>query len=508
MASNHHYAPLIFNTETDQLTTRATMPELNINTCKKAWLSNDARFDGNFFIGVKTAGVYCRTICSIRQPELKNVRFFKTAAQAGIQGYRPCLHCRPEISPGIPVWTGISTTVSKALRLISVGELNRNTLPDFASRLGVSTRRLNGLFLKHLGASPYAVARNYRLHAAKRLIDETGLPMIDVALAAGYGSLRRFYADIKQSYGETPVNLRKSRLNSREPGHTGQFVFTLPYRPPYSWRHMLRFLSARATPGVEQVRNDVYMRTIGTKDNPGQIEVCCDHEKHQLICKIACSQSETLITSLEKIKSMFDLSADPKIILDGLKKDSALWQLVKHNPGIRVPGCWDGFEIAVRSITGQQISVAGATTVMGRIAREYGTPVDLHPDLPYLFPTAGALSALDPASLPMPGTRAKAITNLTSAVSQGQLNFNPGQDCVEMTEQLCHFKGIGPWTAQYIAMRALCEPDALLEGDLVLEKKAGLIYGLNRRMKTDELLARAEAWRPWRAYAAMHIWNL
>ncbi len=482
--------------------------ELNLNTCKQAWLSKDARFDGKFFIGVKSTGIYCRPICPVKSTEFKNLTFFKTAAQAGINGYRPCLRCRPETSPGTPIWSGTCAIVSRALRLIAAGELNNNKLPELACRLGITSRILNRLFITHLGASASAVARNQRLHAAKRLLDETDLSMIDVALGSGYGSLRRFNADIKHTYGVTPTQLRKSKTKNVHPDSSGHYVFKLPYRPPYSWRHMLDFLSTRATPGVEKVLNNEYIRTIGTQDKAGLIRVSCDQEKNQLVCHIGCSHTENLLATIEKIKSIFDLSADPQMILSQLRLDKKLWQQVKKNPGLRVPGCWNGLEIAVRSITGQQVSVVGATTVMGRIVKQYGTRLKTTAGVGYLFPTAHALADLDPASLSMPRARANTIAAVAQAVVSGQLCFAPGQDSNEMIEQLTRFKGIGPWTAQYIAMRALAEPDALLEGDLVLEKKAALLYGLNERMKTRELCERAEAWRPWRAYASMHIWNM
>ena len=482
--------------------------QLNLNTCKQAWRSKDARFDGKFFIGVKTTGIYCRPICPVKQPKFENVTFFKTAAQADINGYRPCLRCRPETSPGTPVWSGTCAIVSRALRLIANGELNSNSLSDFAMRFGITPRHLNRLFITHLGASPNAVARNQRLLAAKRLLDETDLSITEVALGSGYNSLRRFNDHIKQTYGLTPTQLRKSKAHSLKLGCSDEYLFKLPYRPPYNWSHMLNFLLTRATPGVEQVLNDEYIRTIGTHDKPGLIKVSCDLEKNELLCKIHCPQTENLLATIEKIKSVFDLTADPDTILKCLKKDKTLWQLVKKNPGLRVPGCWDGFEIAVRSITGQQVSVVGATTVMGRIVKQYGSPVQSSSSLSYLFPTPQALAELDPTSLSMPKARANTIATVAKAVVSGELSFKQGQDCDDMIKQLVSIKGIGPWTAQYIAMRALAEPDALLEGDLVLEKKAAQLYDIDKRMKTTELLDRAEAWRPWRAYASMHIWNL
>lgn len=291
-------------------------------------------------------------------------------------------------------------------------------------------------------------------------------------------------------------------------GNTGGHVIKLPFRPPYNWPHMLDFLALRATPGVERVTCGEYARTIGTVDHPGLIRIRCEPNENQLICNISMAQPECPPAAIEKIKRIFDLEADPKTILARLKCDRTLWRQVKINPGLRVPGCWDGFEIAVRSITGQQISVAGATTVMGKIVAQYGQPVRLGAGLEYLFPTPRALADLDPGALPMPKARAHTIASVAAMVASGDLSLEPGHVCTDLVETLLSVKGIGSWTAQYIAMRALSQADALLEGDLVLEKKAARLYGLDQRMKTKELLQRAEAWRPWRAYASMHIWNL
>ena len=481
---------------------------LNEQTCKQAWLSKDPRFDGKFFIGVKTTGIYCRTVCPVKSPQFKNVTFFRTAAQADSQGFRPCLRCRPETSPGTPVWSGTSATVSRALRLITNEQEHCDKLEPLALRLGVSVRHLNRLFIKHLGASPKAVIQSHRLHTAKHLLDETNLNMIQVAQAAGYGSLRRFNDHIKRTYGISPSALRRRSSKRPRLKSNDDYLFRLAYRPPYNWQHMLAFLSHRATPGVECVIGDQYIRTIGTPQHPGLLRVNADSQKNQLILRIQHSQHELLFQHVEKVKSMFDLGADPVVILEQLKKDKSLWSWVKKNPGLRVPGCWNGFEIAVRSITGQQISVTGATTVMGQIVMQYGEKINQDENLSHLFPTPEVLAELDPDSLPMPKARALTIARIARAVADKEVTFDPAQELDQMIDQLIQIKGIGPWTAQYIAMRALAQPDALLEGDLVLEKKAAQLYDKGDRMKTSELLELAQLWRPWRAYASMHIWNI
>jgi AraC family transcriptional regulator of adaptative response / DNA-3-methyladenine glycosylase II len=458
--------------------------------------TRDPRFDGRFFIGVRTTGVYCRPVCPVKMPQARNVTFFKTAAAATEAGFRPCLRCRPEASPGTPAWSGTSTTVSRALRLIGEGALDDSSIEVLSDRLGVTSRHLGRLFQKHLGASPITIAQTRRLQFAKKLVDETNLDMTSIAYSSGYGSVRRFNDHFRKVYDRSPGSLRKKQ----KPGRDGAFTIRLSYREPYDFAGILSFLSLRAIPGVESVTASHYKRTIQVDAEVGQISVSNDENKHSLCCRIDLGNSRPLILIVERIRRLFDLNALPQDIQCHLERDPSLAKLMKTNPGQRLPGAWDGFEIAVRAIVGQQISVKGATTVMGRIAEKYGDLTEYGT----VFPGPASLSKIDPVDLPMPGNRARAIKMMAQAILDGELNLGIETDTATLVEQLIAIKGIGPWTAQYVAMRALNDPDAFLHGDLVLLKVAKEKMGINSE---KELLARAETWRPWRAYAGMHLWR-
>lgn len=458
--------------------------------------TRDPRFDGKFFIGVKTTGVFCRPVCPVKMPQARNVTFFKTAAAATEAGFRPCLRCRPEASPGTPAWSGSSATVSRALRLIGEGALDATGVVELSARLGVTSRHLNRLFQKHLGASPITIAQTRRLQFAKKLVDETNLDMTSIAYSSGYGSVRRFNDHFRKVYNRSPGSLRKKQKS----GQDGAFTIRLPYREPYDFAGILSFLSLRAIPGVESVTPAQYQRTIRVDGEVGQISISNDAKDHSLCCRIELGSSKPLIRIVDRIRRLFDLNALPQDIQCHLERDKSLAKLMKQNPGQRLPGSWDGFEIAVRAIVGQQISVKGATTIMGRIADKYGDKVEYG----IIFPEPKILSAIDPGELPMPGTRARAIKMMSQAILDGELNLGVANDTESLVEQLVAIKGIGHWTAQYVAMRALNDPDAFLHNDLVLLKVAKEKMGINNE---KELLERAQAWRPWRAYAGMHLWR-
>lgn len=463
----------------------------------QAMQAKDPRFDGRFFVGVKTTGVYCRPVCPVKTPHPRNVTFFPTAAAAAEAGFRPCLRCRPESSPGTPAWAGTSTTVSRALRLIGEGALDTQGVAALSDRLGVTSRHLSRLFMQHLGASPKAVAQTRRLHFAKKLLDETDLPMTEVALSAGYGSLRSFNDHFKRSYGRPPSTLRRHKAGRGAAG----LSIGLRYRPPFDFSGVLAFLAARGIPGVERVEAECYARNILVDGEPGSLVVRQDAERHQLRCDIDISSARSLIGVVARIRRLFDLDADPLEIADCLGRDQLLAPVVSDNPGRRIPGAWDGFEVAVRAVVGQQVSIKGATTVMGRIARRYG---EVAGGL-LLFPGPERLADLHPDELPMPRTRALAIKRLAQGVAAGEVDLAGRAGAQSLVDSLMTIKGIGPWTAHYVAMRALGDPDAFLHNDLVLVKVARQCFGI---ASGDALLARAEAWRPWRAYAGMHLWSL
>ena len=476
--------------------------DLDWRICSRARLSRDARFDGKFYIGVRTSGVYCRPICPAPTAKEKNVRYFPTAAAAAEAGFRPCLRCRPECSPGTPAWAGTQSTVARALRLIGEFGLSDGGVELLAERLGVGSRHLRRLFLRHLGAAPRAVAQTRRLHFAKKLIDETRLPMIQVALVSGFGCVRRFNADIRKVYHRTPTQIRAlARQTVSQPEN--QYLFRLNFRPPYDWRAMLSFLAARATPGVEVVDQTSYRRSISLNGSHGYFEVSLDEKSDALAVRVQFEDPRSLFFIIERIRAMFDLNADWAAIVHSLRSDPVLAGRVQSNPGVRVPGCWNGFELATRAILGQQITVRGATALSGRIVQAFGQPFTAAADarLTHLFPTPEVLAGADLVGVGLTKARAGTIQALASAVSDGHISFEGIVESTSFLARLCEIPGIGKWTAQYVAMRALGEPDAFPIGDVAFLRALHLENG-------HELERRAEAWRPWRAYAAMYLWSI
>ncbi|HEY6252411.1 MAG TPA: AlkA N-terminal domain-containing protein [Candidatus Angelobacter sp.] len=474
--------------------------KLDWRVCSRARLSRDARFDGKFFIGVVGSGVYCRSICPAPTAKEENVRYFSTAAAAAEAGFRPCLRCRPECSPGTPAWLGTPNTVSRALRLIGESGLEGGGVEVLAERLGVGARHLRRLFIRHLGATPSAVAQTRRLHFAKKLIDETCLPMSQIAIASGFGCVRRFNASIRGVYHRTPTQIRRlARQTAVQPEN--QYLFRLRFRPPYDWKGMLAFLAPRATPGVEVVEASSYRRSISLNGQNGFFEVSLDKRDNTLAVRVQFGDPRALFFIIERIRAMFDLNADWTTIVKTLQTDRALAGRVAARPGLRVPGCWNGFELAVRAILGQQISVKGATTLAGRLVTSFGQPVSAARGITHLFPAPDILADARLASIGLPGARAETIRALARAVRDGEINFEAVTDSEAFLGRLTRIPGIGKWTAQYVAMRALGEPDALPSGDL------GLLHALAAK-NSRELELRSEGWRPWRAYAVMYLWNI
>jgi AraC family transcriptional regulator of adaptative response / DNA-3-methyladenine glycosylase II len=472
---------------------------------ERARLSRDARFDGRFFIGVKTTGIYCRPVCPANPPRSENVSFFPTAAAASEAGFRPCLRCRPECAPGTPAWAGTSTTVNRGLRLIAEGALDDSDIESLADRLGVTSRHLRRLFARHLGASPLAVAHTQRLHFAKRLIDQTSLSMREISTAAGFGSVRRFNDTFRKTYGRAPRELRRG---GDTPVSTGALSVQLPYRQPFGWRELLDFFAVRATPGVELVTSDRYVRTVRTGSGHGIIDA--RDVGGTLSLTVHGIGTENLFAAVQRARGLFDLDAPIDDIALVLSHDRTLRAWLKGSPGVRVPGAWDGFELTVRAVLGQQVSVKAATTVAGRIADRYGEPVDVAvddlPDAPgKLFPEPGVLARARLERLGIIRSRAQTIRSVARAVASGELSFDTAQPAGELHAALMSIKGIGDWTAAYVAMRVLKDPDAFPTSDLGLLRAFDDADG--RRLRPVELEARAEAWRPWRAYAALLIWG-
>ena len=480
--------------------------DLDPEACYRALATRDARFDGRLFIAVTSTGIYCRPICPTRTPKRENLVFYPSAAAAQEAGFRPCLRCRPESAPDIGVWRGTSNTVSRALALIEKGGLDGADVEALAERLGVGERQLRRLFRRHLGASPIAVAQTRRVLLAKHLIHETRLPMSEVALAAGFGSIRRFNETFQQLFGRPPSTLRRG-TGAASPGPAGEVAILLPYRPPYDWPAMLAFLRARAIPGVETVSRDGYARTIEIGGAHGTIAVR-PTARNALRATIQFPQLSALPTIVARLRRVFDLVADPEVIGAHLAEDPALAPLVAARPGLRVAGAWDGFELAVRALLGQQITVTAAVGLAGKLVATYGKPLtgaaSEFDGLTHVFPGPERLAEDDLSTLGLTRARAAALGSLARAVIADPELFGPRRSLEEAIVKLRALPGIGEWTAQYIAMREMREPDAFPAADLGLMRAMADRKG--RRPSPGALLARAERWRPWRAYAAQHLW--
>ena len=499
---------------------------LDAEACERARLSRDARFDGRFFIGVVTTGIYCRPVCPVQPPKAANVRFYGSAAAAERAGFRPCLRCRPETAPGTPAWGGSPATVRRALRLIEDGALDGACIDELARRLGVGARHLRRLFDRHVGASPVQVASTCRLHRAKRLIDATDLPFATVAQAAGFGSVRRFNDVLHRVYGRTPRELRRRRrLSPADAGQgDGALRLRLHYRTPYDATTLLEFLAPRAVPGVEVVdaKRGTYRRTFRLaggepgnsgprKSQPGRVAEAGivhveAHDHGYLDVEVCPPTARVLLDVAGRLRRLFDLDADPLSFGPHLSGAHGLSARIEALPGIRTPGTWDGFELAVRAILGQQVTVKGATTLTGRLVDKLGEALPNHlsgSGLGRTFPSPGAVAAFDLRTIGVPQRRAAALRRLADAVSAAELDLGPTADPDATRAQLTAIPGIGPWTAEYVAMRALRDPDAFPTGDLGLRKAVTGGSPVDAR----ELQAMAEAWRPWRAYAAMLLWR-
>jgi AraC family transcriptional regulator of adaptative response / DNA-3-methyladenine glycosylase II len=478
--------------------------DLDDDACYRAICARDARFDGRLFGGVKTTGIYCRPICPARTPKRQNVVFFRSAAAAQDAGFRPCLRCRPEIAPDVAAWRGTSSTVSRALSLIEMGALDQADVEALAVRLGVGDRQLRRLFRRHLGTSPIAVAQTRRVLLAKQLIHETQLPMTEVALAAGFGSVRRFNETFRKLFDREPSRLR--RIGPRSTGSNGEVTILLPYRPPYDWPAMFSFLKAHAVPGIEVVSNDCYARTIEVAGANGAVLVQ-PVERDALRATIRFPRFSAIPQIIARLRRLFDLAADPQAIGRQLSEDPALAPLVAARPGLRVPGAWDGLELAVRALLGQRNAVAASAVQLGKLVAERGTRFEGSAlgvaGLTHIFPTAGQLASVDLSKLGVPMRRAAALSSLAAAVMDDPEIFGPRRGLEEAIAQLRRLPGLGKRDAEYIAMRELREPDAFPAADPGLMR--AMDDGRGHRPTVRKMLARAERWRPWRAYAVQHL---
>jgi AraC family transcriptional regulator, regulatory protein of adaptative response / DNA-3-methyladenine glycosylase II len=479
---------------------------LDRESCYKAALSRDHRFDGRFFIGVTSTGIYCRPICPARTPKQSNMKFFTCAAAAEEAGFRACRRCRPESAPGTPAWLGTSVTVARALRLISEGVLDECNLDLLAERVGIGERHLRRLFNEELGASPCAVAQTRRIHFAAKLLEETDLPVGEVAFGAGFRSIRRFNDVMKKSFGKSPSSLRQLMDKHQQQSESGKLCLKIPFRPPYDWQQVTGFLQPRAIPGVEVISPESYQRTFVIENSAGILEVKPAPGKNWLYLLIPPIDTRFLRVIVERVRRLFDCNADPLRISEQLRQDAKLAPTINRFAGLRVPGAFNNFEIAVRAILGQQITVQGATTLSGRLVQAFGKQIysEHTSQLTHLFPTAEVLAAADLSQIGLPQARAHTILALAKAAIEAPTLLEGSSSLDETIKTLTKIKGIGNWTAQYIAMRVLGEPDAFPASDLALRK--ALSTG-DTLISVKEIEQQAEPWRPWRAYAAMFLWS-
>lgn len=462
----------------------------------QAAVSKDARFDGVFFIAVASTGIYCRPSCPAITPKHANMRFYRSAAAAQEAGFRACKRCRPDASPGSPEWNIRADVVGRAMRLISDGVVDRDGVAGLASRLGYEQRQVRRVISAELGAGPLAIARAQRAQTARVLTETTRLPLSEIAFAAGFTSIRQFNATMREVFAVTPGEMRaKSR---HVPSAPGTLSLRLAYRTPIDLDRMFRFLATRAIPGIESASVREYRRTLLLPHGTGIVTLTAGAPGY-VACELRLADLRDLTTAVQRCRRLLDLDADTSPICDVLGKDPLLAPLVAACPGRRVPGHVDGDELAVRAVLGQQVSVAAARRLGARLVAAYGKPLEQPDgDLTHCFPSSATLASVDPGDLPMPGSRARALVGLAAALASSDLSLDPGADRERAFAQMVTLPGIGPWTASYISMRALSDPDAGLPGD------AGVREALVRLGGT----LTESNWCPWRSYAVQHLWAL
>ncbi|AJC54932.1 MULTISPECIES: DNA-3-methyladenine glycosylase 2 family protein [Streptomyces] len=470
--------------------------------CLRAVQSKDARFDGWFYTAVLTTGIYCRPSCPVVPPKPENMRFYPSAAAAQQAGFRACKRCRPDASPGSPQWDERADLVARAMRLIADGIVDRDGVPGLAARLGYSPRQIERQLRAELGAGPLALARAQRAQTARLLIETTALPMAEIAFAAGFASIRSFNETVREVFALSPTELRGRARPGPRPTTPGTLTLRLPFRQPLNPDNLFGHLAATAVPGVEEWRDGAYRRTLDLPYGHGIVALAPrpDH----IDCRLSLTDLRDLAGAIARCRRMLDLDADPEAVDGLLRTDPQLAPLVDKAPGRRVPRTTDADEFAVRAVLGQQVSTAAARTHAGRLVRAHGEPID-DPGggLTHLFPTPTALAALDPDTLAMPRTRRATLTGVVAALASGTLQLDVGSDRDEARARLAALSGIGPWTVECIAMRALGDPDAFTPTDLGLRRAAA---GLGLPATPAALTRHSARWRPWRAYAVQYLW--
>jgi AraC family transcriptional regulator of adaptative response / DNA-3-methyladenine glycosylase II len=464
------------------------------DTCYRALQGRDARFDGWFYTAVRTTGIYCRPSCPAITPQRKNVTFYPSAAAAQRGGYRACKRCRPDASPGSPDWDLRGDLASRALRMIRDGVLDREGVPGLAGRLGYSERQIHRALVAEVGAGPLALARAQRAQTARILLETTSLPATDVAFAAGFASVRQFNETIRAVFATTPTALRAARLD-RAPASPGVLDLRLPYRAPMDLGATFEFLAARAIPGVEAFDGGTFTRTLRLPGGPALVSLTDD--RGHVRCRLQLTDQRDLITAVARVRRLLDLDADPVAVDAAFEADPHLAPLARKHPGLRSPGAVDGFELAMRAIVGQQISVGGARTLLGRIADSFGERVF---DEWQLFPSEESFAAAEPNALPMPRRRTATLHAVSAAMASGALRLDPGADRAGTRSALLAIPGIGLWTADYLLMRAVGDPDVLLADDLGVRKAA--------KSLDIELSDGRPDWAPWRSYATHQLWRI
>ena len=475
---------------------------LDFERCYRAVESRDARFDGWFITAVRTTGIYCRPSCPTPvRPKRENVSFYPTAAAAQLAGYRACKRCRPDASPGSPEWNVRGDLVGRAMRLIADGTVDRDGVAGLARRLAVSERHLHRLLLGELGAGPLAIARAQRAQTARVLIETTDLPFTDVAFAAGFESIRQFNDTVREVFALTPTALRTAGRRRADIAH-GVLTLRLPYRPPLDWSALSAWLRVRALPGVAEVNGRIYRRTLRLPRGAGVVAL--EPVDTHIQCTLRLESMADLTSAVRQCRRLLDLDADPLSVVEVLSKDRRLSSVVKKHPGLRAPGAVDGTELAIQAVLGQQVSLAAARTLASRLVTAHGDVIKIaDPTLSHLFPHAAAIAEADLARLGVPATRRATLRGLARAVAGGTLALDPGADRNETYQQLLQVPGIGEWTAGYIVMRALGDPDTFLASDLGI-KKAGVRLGIGSNPRA--ISEHAAAWRPWRSYATHQLW--
>ncbi len=478
---------------------------LDPETCYRALKSRDRRFDGVFYVAVRTTGIYCRPSCPARTPGFANVTFHPTPASAQTAGYRACKRCLPDATPGSPDWDVAADVAGRAMRLIADGVVDRDGVEGLAQRVGYTPRHLGRVLTAELGAGPLALARARRAQIARVLIETTDLGFADIAFAAGFASVRQFNATVREVYALSPTDLRGRRGGVRT---TGAVTMRLAVRTPFAGRALLDFLAYHLVPGVEVAGDGWYARTLDLPHGPGTVRLEIDDARDAgttafVSARFELTDLRDTTAAVERARRLLDADCDPVAVDDAFVGDPVVGPLVNACRGLRVPGQVDGAETAVRTVIGQQVSVTGARTVTGRVVAAHGRPVDTDiPGLTHLFPSSSALAEADPSTLPMPRARGRALVGLAAAVASGEVGLDRGSDRAAVREALLALPGIGPWTADYVAMRSLAHPDVFLPTDLGVHQA---LRGLGHDV--EETLKRADDWRPWRSYALMHLWN-